>query len=488
MNTAHASSKGGAPRTQFRVPRKRVVFSTAIGVFFIVALWGLLRTHHRQEHHHAEHASFRVEPAGDYFAVKFDALEDESHGLQLSDLRIPSQGTCEDYARGVEEPMSPQYAPRLAVPALGNNAPRAFWRWPGQISKEAFDRAAAKEWPGCVHCMDVVPYKIIGGRLYVHRRARNCGHREIAEEMLKVVLYLFPIPDMEFLLHFGDGCTVGLPVISWNVCRQHPDAGFTMPSYSVWEKSLGPQQMRAHHTCLRHRYPVSRRQPLAVWRGSTTDTQFTNFNKDNYLQALRVRLHLLARNHTDVLDVRISNPLNCDDFVRQRLPGTGGGLAFEDYNKYCLVVDVDGNGWSDRFGQLVHFYTPILKVASNFTGFFEHLYAPDVAIAQFSRDLSDLPAKARKMVEECATTRALLDHVGIAEGFAYTLLTYHSLSAWAVQANLTDYNEVNMLGCCKFANLPKEFAAAVSARLVPQSGKASAGGAGAAAGRKGLKP
>lgn len=175
-----------------------------------------------------------------------------------------------------------------------------------------------------------------------------------------MLLLLYDVPDMEFLLHFGDGCTNGLPVISWNACKQHPDAGFTMPSYSVWMKSLGPQQLQAYHSCLQQRcvwratavrlqaipwpppvlsssnragdsrasavrtlvlwtwtsyssiwmllrpvynaaclpacpiaawlprrYPADQRRPLAVWRGSTTDTKLGSFNKDNYMQVGR---------------------------------------------------------------------------------------------------------------------------------------------------------------------------------------------------------
>ena len=29
--------------------------------------------------------------------------------------------------------------------------------------------------------------------------------------------------------------------------------------------------------------------------------------------------------------------------------------------RYALIVDVDGNGWSDRLRLLAHFNTPILK-------------------------------------------------------------------------------------------------------------------------------
>ena len=41
-----------------------------------------------------------------------------------------------------------------------------------------------------------------------------------AIEQLLVTLHLFPsLPDVDFILHFGDGCTDGVPVLSWNICR-----------------------------------------------------------------------------------------------------------------------------------------------------------------------------------------------------------------------------------------------------------------------------
>lgn len=195
-------------------------------------------------------------------------------------------------------------------------------------------------------------------------------------------------------------------------------------------------------------------------------------------QAFRIRLHQFSRNHTDVLDVRIANPLNCDEFVKDQIKDTGSWIGFEEFNQYCAILDLDGNGWSDRFGQLVHFNTPILKLASNHTGFFEHLFAPDVAIGQF-HDLSDLERKAREMVDDCqaggvstrrlartmqATSRVLMDQVGIAQAFAYTLHVYKNLSDWTLDASLQGFKAVNV-SCCTHAKVPDGLAADISARV-----------------------
>lgn len=85
------------------------------------------------------------------------------------------------------------------------------------------------------------------------------------------------------------------------------------------------------------------------------------------------------------------------------LPATacaGPELPLEAFNRYALLLDIDGNAWSDRYRLLVHFNTPVLKQASNLTAFFEHVMAPGVAMEQYAVDLSDLPTRARELLGE----------------------------------------------------------------------------------------
>ncbi|GIL63112.1 hypothetical protein Vafri_17237 [Volvox africanus] len=435
--------------------------------------WELLsRRAHQQDSLDAlawNESRLQFKSLGHYFAVT------PKSGTPRVDCLLPPSYQfryCLNIARSFKEPLSARYHPRpSAVSSLEENAPRAYWRWPGNISKESFEDAAAREWPGCIHCMNIVRYKVLGRKLYVAESAPGSRQQLGAEEML------------QFLLHFGDGCVNGLPVISWNVCRQFADAGFTMPSYTVWERSLGPTQRMVYSTCLEKRYPARKRKPLVIWRGRTTDSRFGSFNRDNYLQALRIQLHQLARNYSDILDVRLVELLHCNKFVKKKIRDTGSWIKFEHFNKYCAILDIDGNSWSDRFGHLVHFNTPILKMESNYTGYFEHLFAPDTSIIQFAKDFSDLPEKARQLIADCQQTarrddteggegrriaknmqvasQALMDQVGIAEAFAYTLQVYKNLSSWEVDPSLKGFKQVKGT-CCSVAQVPKLLAAAVS--------------------------
>ncbi|GLI63564.1 hypothetical protein VaNZ11_006555 [Volvox africanus] len=268
--------------------------------------------------------------------------------------------------------------------------------------------------------------------------------------MLSIVLYLYPqMPDMEFLWLWDDECVNGLPVFAPNACRQFAKAGFTLPSFSVWSQSLGRVQMAAYHSCVWNRYPPYERKPLAVWRGSTTGARKPTV--ENYQLVTRLKLHLLAQNHSGILDAKINKfTKDIPDPVRAQIT-SGDRIDSEDYNRYSAIIDVDGNGWSDRFGHaLIHYSTPVLKMASNHTAFFEHLFAPGVTFLQFSPSLEDLVEKAGKVVAEVqklggqskyfdmvksmqATSQVLMDHLGLVEALAYSLLKYWSLVTWTLK-------------------------------------------------------
>jgi hypothetical protein len=82
-------------------------------------------------------------------------------------------------------------------------------------------------------------------------------------------------------------------------------------------------------------------------------------------------------------------------------PPTGPPLPLEDANRYALLLDIDGNAWSDRFRLFAHFNTPVLKQASNLTAFFEHLMPPGgAAVEHYAHDLSDLLARAQELLQE----------------------------------------------------------------------------------------
>lgn len=57
------------------------------------------------------------------------------------------------------------------------------------------------------------------------------------------------VPDVDFLLHLGDGSPAGLPLVQVNINRSNEQAGFTIPKF-MWRDALGPQQFKALAQCL----------------------------------------------------------------------------------------------------------------------------------------------------------------------------------------------------------------------------------------------
>ncbi|KAI8476110.1 MAG: hypothetical protein J3K34DRAFT_516785 [Monoraphidium minutum] len=454
--------------------------------------------------------------------------------------------SCWDLARAYEEPYSSFYAPRGAPPQpFPGGAPRAAWRWRGRIGRDLFDSApfVLRGRGGCLHCTFVLRYKVLGGRLYVDAARRRVGggrrdlgqqeeEAEVIEEMLLAALHLFQVPDADVLVHLGDGAPEGLPLLQANIDRGVERAGFAIPK-RMWLDALGPQQMALLHECLEARggrrsgrgrgraaraagrccevrYPrtAAARDPRAVWRGANTDRTAFPMDESNALGAARTRLHIMGSWYPHLLDAQITSYSQAaweGQCVEQLLP-PGRKLPLEGFNAYALILDADGNGWSDRLRLLAHFNTPILKQArrrrcaraghgaSNLTGFFEHLLAPGSALEHYSPSLHDLPVRAEGLLAEWAAdparlwrtadqhqglAAAALNQVALAEAMAAAVSQAAALSDWA-PAMEPGYEPVPFERCCPRAPaLPRGFVDAVRGTRPAARGGAPGGGGGA---------
>ncbi|KAF8059989.1 hypothetical protein HT031_004927 [Scenedesmus sp. PABB004] len=484
---------------------------------------------------------------------------------------------------------------------LPGGVPRALFRWRGRISRRLFDSVPflLRESPaagGCPHCTFVLRYKVLGGQLYAdrarRRRALDGQEAEVAmvEELLLAALHMHEVPrraagpappapcpggppsaprgatipscaprrpqvpDVDFLLHIGDGAPGGLPLVQASVNRSEALGGFTLPKY-MWRDALGLHQFAVLAQCLAARHPpppAGRRVGRAVWRGSATDPAHALVDEGNALRVLRARLHLFGVWYPSLFDAHLTAfpqqafETSCVETLlppgacrrcgtgaaraasrrgRGRRPGAppsagrarraGPALPLEAFNGYALVLDADGNSWSDRYRLLAHGNTPVLKQASNLSGFFEHLLPPGVAAEHWAPDASDLPARAaallgelaasprrlvamagapggflgaagaarrrggRALADACARPRGwprgaaerqqglaalLLNQVALAHAAAWTLARVAALSDWR-PAREEGYDLVPFARCCpSAAALPREFVAAVRAR------------------------
>eukprot|EP00878_Enallax_costatus_P026966 GHUV01028982.1.p1 GENE.GHUV01028982.1~~GHUV01028982.1.p1 ORF type:complete len:289 (+),score=69.74 GHUV01028982.1:348-1214(+) len=237
-------------------------------------------------------------------------------------------------------------------------------------------------------------------------------------------------------------------------------------------------------SCLQARYPVypqQQRRQQAVWRGSNTDTNALLMDERNVMQVMRTRLHMFGLWYSDIMDAHYTAfsqqafDTNC---IEELIP-PGPQLPLEDFNKYALVLDIDGNGWSDRYRLLSHFNTPVLKQASNLTAFFEHLVAPGTVVDHYAHDLSDLPVRVKTLLKELQSSPTrlirmaeqqqglagyLLNQLAVMHAAAYTLGKVAELSSWRPVMEDT-YELVPFRKCCTHAkHLPPEFTREVRAR------------------------
>lgn len=244
--------------------------------------------------------------------------------------------------------------------------------------------------------------------------------------------------------------------------------------------ALGPQQLQVYHECLASRYPLKSRRPAVLWRGSTTDPKKGPFSIKDVTQVARMVIHKrFARD--PVVDAKVTKIIGGDDCVKQYLEPLGSEVALEDYNTAAIIMDVDGNGWSDRMSRLVHFSnSPVLKQASNNTAFYEHLLAPGHNIEHYHNDLSNLKDRAHELIAEWKASPArlvrqaeqrqamalvMLNQIAVAEAMAFSMLEYSKRITWNTTRDPT-YEHVPFSQVCIYDRnkLPKAFCEKISAR------------------------
>jgi hypothetical protein len=266
-------------------------------------------------------------------------------------------------------------------------------------------------------------------------------------------------------------------MLNWNLDVRARDAGFTMPYLHNWWSARSVKQILMSHECSARRWPRARRTRKAVWRGSTTDPVFAPVRLETLLNLQRVRLHLLGMFHSHLLDTRLIA-------ISQGAPGVAGPaekmlqikdkkLSIEDFQSFSAVVDVDGNAFSSRFFHYVQQATPIIKQASPYHAFAEHLFAPGVNIFQTAEDLHDLldiaahvlsrpDAEILTMVQQTAGVAAVaFNRWALIETTAAAIDAYKQLADWRVEAPGADYELVPRGICCRWGNMPPEVQKAV---------------------------
>ncbi|KAK9812919.1 hypothetical protein WJX72_005781 [[Myrmecia] bisecta] len=342
------------------------------------------------------------------------------------------------------------------------NLARAWWlqdmstdvpksQWHGSITRQAMDEKCPQYvWDSLQPDAALVRYKILHNRLYVHQerlayQASTEGlgpaladRRAAFEEMALVMLYLYKLPDLEFLVSFMDETVNGCPALSYAMEARNASAtGFLYPSYSVWRAATTPMQARSYMRCLDKSYPDENRYLKAVWRGSdTTDQVWKIFGSKalvstttaTWLTVRRMRLAVLGMLFPDILDAGLVQVISADVETRawwQTWAPLKESIAFEDYNQYVAVLDLDGNSWSDRFAALLPFNTLIVKQDPDYTEYFYSWLQPGKHFLTFKEGLEDLVTVMSNVLDMWRTDfKGIKTIVRNAQDFAATKFTH----------------------------------------------------------------
>jgi hypothetical protein len=197
-------------------------------------------------------------------------------------------------------------------------------------------------------------------------------------------------------------------------------------------------------------HPWKGRQMRGVWRGTPTGFYEGNAcNKENWQQLPRSRFVNMSLHASDILDARYAGNSQCPRGLEVELEKAGYGFApllhFEDYfdytmvgggadeecvcvcvdvcvskstphthflffalpshthHKYTQLVDIDGNSWSSRFGELLSTGNAVFKQSSSYYDWFLPLAEPHKHYVPVMKDLSDLVPLMRRYAQEEAS-------------------------------------------------------------------------------------
>lgn len=268
---------------------------------------------------------------------------------------------------------------------------------------------------------------------------------------LLMTLHLYEIPDLDFTFFTKDEAVCNLPFFSNNIdsgCGTR--AGFAIPTYGVFNDALGPVQIEKYESCLDWRFPLSDATPKAVWRGSTTG--IPRITASNYHDLWRVKLIDETRPYPELFDVELIAHIQMSDAAKKIMEKeypTVGRMAFSDFNRFGVILDMDGNAWSDRFSRLLFSNRPIVKQESPYKEFFRFDPHPKLATF-FERNLTNLVEQTKSVLDKFKTQNGQasikeeikerrefahkhLSQLGIIRSLAYVLTVYSHKQTWEVQ-------------------------------------------------------
>jgi hypothetical protein len=143
----------------------------------------------------------------------------------------------------------------------------------------------------------------------------------------------------------------------------------------------------------KERYPVASKIRKVVWRGSLTGNVLNDTHKSQRWTMLET-YHNHSSGWFDVGATRLPKRHESQQLDLSSVGGIVTGMAMEDFQRYQVILDMDGNSWSSRFGKLLCYNSVVLKMKPDHVDYFFYDLIPWVHYIPVN-DMDDLLEKAR---------------------------------------------------------------------------------------------
>ena len=165
-----------------------------------------------------------------------------------------------------------------------------------------------------------------------------------------------------------------------------------IPTYDHWRKYKHIRDDAANYWYnifinQEEKYPWNTKINKAVWRGSTTG------DASNWRDLPRSKLVQYSLDYPSILDAAFVEVVQRDKTEKKEIAASGfvqSAIPFEDFQKYKAIIDIDGNSWSSRFGDLLCTNSVVIKVEPRLVDYFYSELQPWIHYVPVDGNMSNL--------------------------------------------------------------------------------------------------
>ena len=176
----------------------------------------------------------------------------------------------------------------------------------------------------------------------------GCSHNDLEYRSQPKLTWSHPIPPVK-----GCNC-VGVPGYrAWTTST-------SLKSEADWDRKFQN---------IEHKYPWAKKKKKALWRGGTTGQAKRipgNREQRDFFSLPRTKLVQKSMENPHIIDAAFHKMTQY--FAKrkdlEKKTRIARGVPMDDFMKYRAIIDIDGNGWSSRYRELLCMNSVVIKVRS----------------------------------------------------------------------------------------------------------------------------